>query len=147
MLLFSDDSAAAERRPSIRTHLGVSGSLLKTFLIVASASAACNFAIHLAVPNIALLTSDVLTSLIFGLFSTIAFYMWLRARSALLAQTEKQSAERQRVEAERAHLARAIEQAAEAVVITGVDAKIRYVNPAFTRITGYSPEEAIGQSP
>ena len=147
MLLFSDDSAAAERRPSIRTHLGVSGSLLKTFLIVASASAACNFAIHLAVPNITLLTSDVLTSLIFGLFSTIAFYMWLRARSALLAQTEKQSAERQRVEAERAHLARAIEQAAEAVVITGVDAKIRYVNPAFTRITGYSPEEAIGQSP
>lgn len=136
MLLFSDDSAAAESRPSIRTRLGVAGSLLKTFLIVVSASAACSVAIDLAFPNITHFTSDVLTNLIFGMVSTIAFYTWRRARLALLAQSEKQSAERQRVEAERAHLATAIEQAAEAVVITGIDAKIRYVNPAFTRITG-----------
>src|SRR5689334_15892014 len=108
MLLFSDDSAAAESRPSIRTRLGVAGSLLKTFLIVVSASAACSVAIDLAFPNITHFTSDVLTNLIFGMVSTIAFYTWRRARLALLAQSEKQSAERQRVEAERAHLATAI---------------------------------------
>ena len=44
-------------------------------------------------------------------------------------------------------LATAIEQAAEAVVITDANARIRYVNPAFTRMTGYSAAEAIGNNP
>jgi len=43
-------------------------------------------------------------------------------------------------------LAAAIEQIGEAVVITDLLATIQYVNPAFTRITGYSAEEAIGQN-
>jgi PAS domain S-box-containing protein len=54
---------------------------------------------------------------------------------------------RKRAEAERALLATAIEQAAETVVITGRDGKIQYVNPAFTRTTGYTHDEAIGQNP
>ncbi|NUP89306.1 MAG: PAS domain S-box protein [Candidatus Sumerlaeia bacterium] len=49
-----------------------------------------------------------------------------------------------RTESERARLATAIEQAAEAVVITGLDGIIQYVNPAFERVTGYSRHEAIG---
>jgi two-component system, sensor histidine kinase and response regulator len=44
-------------------------------------------------------------------------------------------------------LATAIEQAGDAVVITDTSARIRYVNPAFTRMTGYSAAEAIGQNP
>ena len=44
-------------------------------------------------------------------------------------------------------LAAALGQAAEAVVITEPDGKIQYVNLAFTRITGYSAEEALGQTP
>jgi len=44
-------------------------------------------------------------------------------------------------------LAAAVEQAGEAIVITDVEGIIRYVNPAFTTITGYSREEAIGQNP
>lgn len=43
-------------------------------------------------------------------------------------------------------LYRAIEQADEAVAITDSKGTLEYVNPAFTRITGYSAEEAIGQS-
>jgi PAS domain S-box-containing protein len=39
------------------------------------------------------------------------------------------------------------EQAADGVVITDVDAKIRFVNPAFASMTGYSREEVLGQSP
>jgi len=55
--------------------------------------------------------------------------------------------ERKRAEAENLLLATAIEQAAETVVITDRDAKIQYVNPAFTRITGYTRHEALGQNP
>jgi PAS domain S-box-containing protein len=40
----------------------------------------------------------------------------------------------------------AIEESAEAVVITDAQGKIEYVNRAFTRITGYSREEALGQN-
>jgi signal transduction histidine kinase len=38
-------------------------------------------------------------------------------------------------------------QTSDAVVLTGADGLIRYVNPAFTRFTGYSPEEMIGRDP
>lgn len=37
--------------------------------------------------------------------------------------------------------------ASEALVVTDVDKKIRMVNQAFSEITGYSSEEAIGQTP
>ena len=38
-------------------------------------------------------------------------------------------------------------QAADAIVITGPDGVIQFVNPAFTAMTGYSREEAVGQNP
>ncbi len=44
-------------------------------------------------------------------------------------------------------LATAIGQAGEAIMITDASARIRYVNPAFTAMTGYTAEEAIGQNP
>ncbi|MFY9742802.1 MAG: PAS domain S-box protein [Candidatus Sulfotelmatobacter sp.] len=50
-------------------------------------------------------------------------------------------------EADLALLATAIAQISDAVLITDISAKIQYVNPAFTRITGYSAEEVIGQTP
>ena len=50
-------------------------------------------------------------------------------------------------EENRTRLAAAIEQASEVVVITDAEGQIQYVNPAFEERTGYSREEAIGQSP
>jgi diguanylate cyclase (GGDEF)-like protein/PAS domain S-box-containing protein len=41
----------------------------------------------------------------------------------------------------------ALEAAANAVVITELDGAIRWVNPAFTRLTGYAPAEVIGRNP
>lgn len=41
----------------------------------------------------------------------------------------------------------ALEAAANGIVITGREGTIRWVNPAFTRLTGYTAEEAIGQNP
>ena len=41
----------------------------------------------------------------------------------------------------------ALEAADNGIVITDQDGNIEWVNPAFTRMTGYSREEAIGQNP
>jgi PAS domain S-box-containing protein len=50
-------------------------------------------------------------------------------------------------EQERARLAVAIEQAAEAVLMTDAQGVILYVNPAFEKITGYSTAEVVGKTP
>ncbi|THE66554.1 PAS domain S-box protein [Salinadaptatus halalkaliphilus] len=42
---------------------------------------------------------------------------------------------------------RAIEAAGQAIFLTERDGTITYVNPAFEEITGYSPTEAIGETP
>lgn len=41
----------------------------------------------------------------------------------------------------------AVEQSPSSIVITDTQANIEYVNPAFTRSTGYSPDEVIGKNP
>ena len=46
-----------------------------------------------------------------------------------------------------AGLLQAVDQAADGIVITDVDGKIEFVNPAFTVMTGYSSDEALGQNP
>ncbi len=59
------------------------------------------------------------------------------------------SAELERMQSEEntQRLVTAIEQSVETVMITDVDGKIEYVNPAFERITGYRSEEVIGKKP
>jgi len=44
-------------------------------------------------------------------------------------------------------LSQAVEQTADSVVITDREGKIEYVNPAFNTMTGYSREEAVGNTP
>ena len=46
-----------------------------------------------------------------------------------------------------AGLLEAVNQAADGVVITDVNGNIEFVNPAFTAMTGYSRQEALGQNP
>ena len=55
--------------------------------------------------------------------------------------------ERVAAEVDRDRLSTAVDQAAEAVVITDPAANIVYVNPAFERTSGYSSEELIGRNP
>ena len=55
--------------------------------------------------------------------------------------------QRKQAEAELQRLATAVEQAAEAIIITDADAAIQYVNPAFEHITGYARDEAVGRNP
>lgn len=55
--------------------------------------------------------------------------------------------ERRRAEQASKLLATAVEQGAEAIIITDLDGTIQYVNPSFEHITGYSREDAVGKTP
>jgi PAS domain S-box-containing protein len=54
--------------------------------------------------------------------------------------------QRKRAEQERALLVAAVEQSAESITMIDVDGAIRYVNPAFERISGFKREEVVGRS-
>jgi len=55
--------------------------------------------------------------------------------------------ERERREAQVRKLSNAVTHAGGSIMITSRAGIIEYVNPAFTKITGYDAEEAVGQSP
>lgn len=55
--------------------------------------------------------------------------------------------ERKKVEEEIRKLSRAVEQSPSAIVITNTAGEIEYVNPHFSKVTGYSQEEVLGQNP
>ena len=55
--------------------------------------------------------------------------------------------ERRRALADLKKLSVAVEQSPASVVITDTDGIIEYVNPKFTRLTGYTPEEVVGKNP
>ncbi|MBZ0089242.1 MAG: PAS domain S-box protein, partial [Thermoanaerobaculia bacterium] len=54
---------------------------------------------------------------------------------------------RKRAEEATTRLATAVEQSAEAVVITDVTGAILYANPAFEKVSGYTREEVAGRNP
>jgi len=54
---------------------------------------------------------------------------------------------RKQADADSIRLAQVVEQAGESVMITDRDGIITYVNPTFTRLTGFSFNEVIGHTP
>lgn len=55
--------------------------------------------------------------------------------------------ERKEAEEELQKLSRAITQSTASIVITDLHGSIEYVNPAFSEVTGYTREEALGNNP
>lgn len=55
--------------------------------------------------------------------------------------------DRKKTEENLLKLTRAVEQSSSGIVITDLNSHIEYVNPNFTKLTGYTKEEAIGQNP
>jgi PAS domain S-box-containing protein len=62
-------------------------------------------------------------------------------------QTFDNEGQRKKTELQLLKLSQAIKQSSASVVITDLDGKIEYVNPAFSNLTGYTYEESIGQNP
>ena len=83
--------------------------------------------------------------------------VWLRDKVRVLKDAEDRPRQLRGVmldvtqakhaEEERARLSLAVEQAAEAILITDPEGSISYVNPAFERVTGYGRSEVIGKNP
>ncbi|HUG37007.1 MAG TPA: PAS domain S-box protein [Candidatus Limnocylindrales bacterium] len=78
----------------------------------------------------------------------------LKHRLGRLAPAVKRAVDLKRTQRERAAalervrmLSVAIDQGPAAVFVTDTMGRIEYVNRRFTEITGYSPEEALGQNP
>jgi diguanylate cyclase (GGDEF)-like protein/PAS domain S-box-containing protein len=63
------------------------------------------------------------------------------------SELRKEIAERRRAEEQLRMFSQAVEQSPASIVITDPTGAIEYVNPLFTRLTGYTLEEAIGKSP
>jgi diguanylate cyclase (GGDEF)-like protein/PAS domain S-box-containing protein len=55
--------------------------------------------------------------------------------------------ERKKAQTQMQKLSRALEQTADAVIITDSNGTIEYVNPAFELVTGYASAEAVGYRP
>ena len=95
----------------------------------------------------ALQQAPVATIAILALALAVAAYVAMRQQADLIEQSNAQSARDLGAEIERAGLVGAIEEASDAVAIADSEGTIQYVNPAHTRMTGYSAEEVIGHNP
>ncbi len=71
--------------------------------------------------------------------AVFAFRRWAESRRDL--------AERRWVEREQRKLTVAVERSPATVVITDTEGTIQYVNPQFSKTSGYTTEEAVGQNP
>ncbi len=56
-------------------------------------------------------------------------------------------AERKQEQAQLRKLSQAVEQSPNVIIITDLEGHVEYVNPAFTRTTGYSFAEIVGKNP
>jgi diguanylate cyclase (GGDEF)-like protein/PAS domain S-box-containing protein len=69
-----------------------------------------------------------------------------RTREGGLACVRTDITHTQKIEQKLRNLGRAMEQSPASVMITDTRGRIEYVNPKFSQISGYSREEALGQS-
>jgi PAS domain S-box-containing protein len=71
----------------------------------------------------------------------------LAGEEILMTAFVRDISERKRAESQLRLQSAALESAANGIVITDPEGTIEWVNPAFTELTGYQAEEAVGQDP
>lgn len=84
------------------------------------------------------------------LLSSLGFALLLVFVGFLIRANRDLKRERQRADANAAEMLKlslAVEQSPESVIITDPQARIEYVNAAFTKNTGYSRDEVLGENP
>jgi PAS domain S-box-containing protein len=91
--------------------------------------------------------SQAWTVLMGGLMFTALICSFLLQSSRYAAQLEKEVAERKAAEDQLQKLSDVVEQSPVTVAITDTEGLLEYVNPKFTEVTGYKPEEVIGENP
>ena len=123
------------------------GTLVRVFCLTVVVAGACEVVERIALQRVSLWMAQAAGVAALGLASTGAVYVSLRKQFDTLHRARLHAAERRRAQAENIGLTRALDQAAESVVITDTDGRIQYVNAAFSEMTGYTAEEAIGQNP
>jgi PAS domain S-box-containing protein len=98
-------------------------------------------------PHCTILESHILTILFVAIFGCVISIVMLsqEEKSSSVLLTEIQH--RQKIEQQVHLLATALESAANAIVITDRESTIVWVNPAFSKLTGYSVEEVLGKTP
>jgi PAS domain S-box-containing protein len=64
-----------------------------------------------------------------------------------MSGTVQDVTEQKRVQATLQKLSRVVEQSPTMIMITDTNGRIEYVNPKFTEMSGYTPEEAVGRTP
>lgn len=107
----------------------------------------------LAIPGLlaaALLTSSPISVMPFGgtglalIFAGLLPWLWLQLDRNRTRQRHDEIVQLRR---ELAIYRTAIEHSPVAILLTGADASIRYVNPALMRITGFAEHELLGRYP
>ena len=88
-----------------------------------------------------------LGSLLFGVLASLLFSHWSKRLFTAYYQqnTAQEQALRTQADALKT-LSRAIEQSPASIVITDTEGSIRYVNPKFEQVTGYTSAEVAGQN-
>ena len=96
--------------------------------------------------NLSLLIAT-LAALAFGVLASLLFSRWSKRLFVAYYDQNKAQEEALRAQADELKtLSRAIEQSPASIVITDVEGCIRYVNPKFEQITGYSSAEVAGKN-
>ena len=83
---------------------------------------------------------------LFGMIGGLVFFTQ-RMLGLALYRAQQEIQKRDRVEEDLRKLSLAVQQSPVSVVITDLDGKIEYVNPMFSKTTGYAPQEVLGKNP
>ena len=79
-------------------------------------------------------------------FATVSLTRMIFGGQTLLQATVRDITERKHAEERTRIQTAALESAANGIVIAGQDGRVLWVNPAFTRLTGYPGAEVLGQT-
>jgi diguanylate cyclase (GGDEF)-like protein/PAS domain S-box-containing protein len=77
----------------------------------------------------------------------LSIAQWTAAGRPYFTGIVRDITQRKEAETQLRTLSQAVEQSPASVIVTGPDGTIQYVNGKFVEVTGYRPEEVIGQRP
>jgi PAS domain S-box-containing protein len=152
MFMSPQTSTFAGRQENAGALLGLTGRRFTGRLIKVSLAGGVSWFVYqlisaVASSHSALQQSPIVTIAFLALALTVAAFIAMRQQAEVLGETQVHSVRHPGVEMEKSSLVSAIEEASDAVVIADGAGTILYVNPAYTRMTGYDAEEVIGRSP